>query len=462
MKRLSVFIAACAFAVACKPDPQPTPQPQPDPQPEAKVEFKIVSQNPMDFTAEGGECIIKYAITNPDESLNVSASTDVDWITETDATYAGQNEIVLVVAKNEGEARTAKVVLTYDKQYEVVVNQKAASVEPEPEPEATELPYLSAVYYGNQYGASENDYNYSLVLATSENVIDIITGEYTIYADNTYLLLDLFSDQPSPNYTLSFNVPVGEYELDLNNTCVAGTIGAEYTYLYVTGETEGIETHFVSGKVIVTEEDINVELVAEDGTEYKFHTPAVSVDNHDLFNPEGLMGEFSSLEGDLEIAFGNPSLYAEGYGDYFVVGKNSWIMYIDDYDTYQSVILELLIPYEDEIPAGEFKVTTDLTNEHIILPGYVTTSGEAMWSWYVAYGDDGYETVGQAPIVDGTVTITDNGDETFTAVCDLVDDLGNKITGECTAYFETVSPYYRKAAADTPARVKHHVVKPTR
>ena len=130
MKRLFIFIAACAFAVACKPDPQPTPQPQPEPHPEVKVEFKIVSQNPMDFTADGGECIIKYAITNPDESLNVSASMDVDWITETDATYAGQNEIVLVVAKNEGEARTAKVVLTYDKQYEVVVNQEAAPKKP--------------------------------------------------------------------------------------------------------------------------------------------------------------------------------------------------------------------------------------------------------------------------------------------------------------------------------------------
>ena len=141
MKRLSVFIAACVFAVACKPDPQPTPQPQPDPQPEAKVEFKIVSQNPMEFAAEGGDCVIRYEITNPDEGLNVSASTDVDWITETDATYAGQNEIVLVVAKNEGEARTAKIVLTYDKPYEVVVNQEAAPVEPEPEPEATELPY---------------------------------------------------------------------------------------------------------------------------------------------------------------------------------------------------------------------------------------------------------------------------------------------------------------------------------
>ena len=337
---------------------------------------------------------------------------------------------------------------------------------PEPEPEpgtaAVELPYLSAVYYGNMYGATENDYNYSLVLATTENVIDLISGEYAIFENSTYLLIDLFSDQPSDNYTLSFDVPVGEYAFDLYNTCEAGTFGAEYSYLYVTDETEGQEIHFVDGKVTVTADGITVVAEAEDGTTYKFHTPVVSVDNTDLFKPDGLPGQYSTLEGDLNIPFGYPSLYAEGYGDYYVIGKNSWIVYIDDYETLQGLILEMLVPSDEDVPVGEYKVTTDLSEDHIILPGFVTASGEAMWSWYVAYGDDGYETIGQAPIVDGTVTITDNGDETFTAVCDLVDDLGNKITGECTAYFEAVGPYYRKAAADTPARVKHHVVKPTR
>ena len=460
MKRFFFILAACAFAAACKPDPHPVPQP--DPQPEAKVEFKIVSQNPMEFTADGGDCVIKYTITNPDETLNVSASADVDWLIETDATYAGQNEIVLVVEKNEGEARTAKVVVTYDKQYEVVVNQAAAVVVPEPDkPEAVELPYLSAVYYGNMYGATADDYNYSLVLATSEKVIDIVTGEYSIYANNTYLLIDLFSDQPSENYTLSFDIPVGEYEFDQYNTCQAGTLGAEYTYLYITNDTEGEEIHFVAGKVTVTEEGISVELSAEDGTEYRFYTPVVSVDNTDLFKPDGLMGQFSTLEGDLEIPFEYPSLYAECYGDYFVVGKNSWVMYIDDYATYQSLILELLTPYEDEVPVGEFKVTSDLAEDRVVLPGFVSASGEGMWSWYVAYAEDGYDISGQAPVVDGTVIITDNGDETYTAVCDLVDDLGNKITGECTAYFESVGPYYRKVSANAPVKtkapLKHHI-----
>lgn len=333
---------------------------------------------------------------------------------------------------------------------------------PDPEPEAVELPYLSAVYYGNMYGATENDYNYSLVLATTENVIDLVSGEYAIFENSTYLLIDLFSDQPSDNYTLSFDVPVGEYAFDLYNTCEAGTFGAEYSYLYVTNETEGQEIHFVDGKVTVTAEGITVVAQAEDGTEYKFHTPVVSVDNTDLFNPDGLPGQYSTLEGDLNIPFGYPSLYAEGYGDYYVVGKNSWIVYIGDYETMQELILEMLVPYDEDVPVGEFKVTTDLSEDHIILPGFVTASGEGMWSWYVGYSEDGYDLTGQAPIVDGTVTITDNGDESYSVVCDLVDDLGNKITGECASYFEVAGPYYRKAAnANAPVKakapLKHHI-----
>ena len=137
-------------------------------------------------------------------------------------------------------------------------------------------------------------------------------------------------------------------------------------------------------------------------------------------------------------------------------------MYIGDYETMQELILEMLVPYDEDVPVGEFKVTTDLSEDHIILPGFVTASGEGMWSWYVGYSEDGYDLTGQAPIVDGTVTITDNGDESYSVVCDLVDDLGNKITGECASYFEVAGPYYRKAAnANAPVKakapLKHHI-----
>ena len=58
-----------------------------------------------------------------------------------------------------------------------------------------------------------------------------------------------------------------------------------------------------------------------------------------------------------------------------------------------------------------------------------------MWSWYSLYDYD-YSVIASAPIVGGELTIVDNGDETFTVTVDVVDDLGYKISGECTAYGE--------------------------
>lgn len=85
-----------------------------------------------------------------------------------------------------------------------------------------------------------------------------------------------------------------------------------------------------------------------------------------------------------------------------------------------------------------------------------------MWSWYALYGEDGYEVLSQAPIVDGKVTITDNGDETYTALCDLVDDLGNKITGECVAYYDSVNPYMRKSSVIRQPKAKRLSEMPVR
>lgn len=460
MKKLFLFLAACVCAVACDPDDDPITPVGPDVQDEKQeVEFKIVSSNPMEVAAEGGSCVIKYTITNPDDALTVSATADVDWVVA-NTEKTGENELVFDVAENDGEARSATITVTYDKEYEVVVNQAAAAVEPEPE--GVELPYLSAVYFGNQYGATENDYNYALVLSTEENVIDFVLGDYTITANNTYLLLDMFSSQESDNYSISFTIPEGEYVYDVDNTVSAGTVSAEYTYLYVTGEEEGEEIYFTSGKVTVTADRIEAEFVAEDGTEYRFFCNQVAVDNKDRFVGDGYQGEFSTLEDDLALPFEEPGLYAVSNGDYYVVGKNDWYLYVDDYATGHTLLLEVLIPLEDEKPVGEFVVSSDLDLDRMILPGFVSVYGEAMWSWYALYGEDGYEVYSQAPIVDGTLTITDNGDDTYNVVCDLVDDLGNKITGECVCYYEVEMPYMRKAAADRQTNAKRLSPKPVR
>lgn len=450
-RRLFLLLTVCAFAASCTPD-DPQPSPQPDPEPQPTIEFQITSDNPMEFTAEGGECVITYAIANPDEKLVVSAYAEVDWLIQAGAADAGQNEIVYVVEKNEGAARSASIVVTYDRDYEVIVNQSAASAELELQPEGEELPYLSAVYYGNQYGASEHDYNYSIVLSTMENCIDIVTGEYYLSANNTYLLLDLYSSVPAENYNVSFAVPEGEYVFDPEDSATAGTVCSYYSYLYVTDKREGIETHFVSGKVTVTSGFIQADLVAENGEEYHFHTRRTSVDNAPLFKGSGFAGEFSSLTGDLELPFEEPGYYAESLGDYYVVGKNDWYLYLDDYANGHVLMLEVLTPMDDELPVGDFAVSSDLSLDRMVLPGFVGGYGDALWSWYAYYDENGYDVLEKAPIVSGTLSIIDNGDDTYTAVCDFVDDLGNRITGECTGCFESPGYMNRLSAERTSGR----------
>ena len=120
-------------------------------------------------------------------------------------------------------------------------------------------------YFGNQYGATEADYNYSVVLATIENCVDIISGEQYVYPDNTYLYLDLYADSPSANYNVEFTIPEGEYHLDLECSSTAGTLGGEYTMLYIADEAEGVEIHFVDGVVKVSAEGIEARFTDEAG-----------------------------------------------------------------------------------------------------------------------------------------------------------------------------------------------------
>lgn len=521
MRKLFCLFALVAMAlVSCedlksddkgkKPDVPPT------------IEFQITSGTSMSIGAEGGELVIRYAITNPDESLSVTAATDVDWISESDALDAPENEIHFVVAANDvEESRSATIVVTYDREYEVVVNQEALYIPPVSDPEFTItsenpvlavadggfyyfeyeltnpvegvnveakcdaewitelvvdtdiiyftvsanrttdartatieatygdikrelvvnqsndpdlLPYLSGIYFGSDYGATENDYNYSLAIATHPYVFDIVTGESIILEGNKYLFIDLYSNVAAENYNISFTVPAGEYTLDVEDSAVAGTIGARYTSLYdATGE--GVETFFVSGKVVVTDSCITAQLVGEDGLEYTFFSEQVFVDNSKQFNSSGFLGDFSTLEGDLNIPFANPSLYAECYDDYYVIGKNLWVVSLDDYgDAWHNLVLEILAPMGED-PIGVFEVGTDLNNERMLLPGFVDSYGVTTWSWYYLR-DLSLEVLGKAPIIGGKLTITDNGDGTHTATVDLVDSLGNNITGECTAYYE--------------------------
>lgn len=306
-----------------------------------------------------------------------------------------------------------------------------AAEQPEPQPDAVELPYLSGLYFGNQYGATVEDYNYSVVLATTPNCFDTITGDVLIVDNSQYLFLDIYAGTPAEEYNIRFTIPEGTYSIDLKDSAVAGTVGYKYSSLYTTNDTTGTEVFFVSGTVTVSDNTILAVLLGDDGVEYRFSCPTASVDNSQNFGPTFAPGEQSTLEGDLEVAFSQGVIFSDNYGDYYVVGKNNWYLYVKDEATGDTFTLELLAPMTDPMPIGRFPVTRDLNEAQMVLPGYVN-AGEIMWSWYCFYDQNGIVTV-SAPIDTGEVTITDNGDETVSVTIDVVDDMGNKITGTCTA-----------------------------
>lgn len=406
--------------------------------------FALVAET-IEVDAKGGDVDVVYEWNHTPQEDLIEVTSSVDWIV-VEAVHKISTR--LVVAENTAnEPRSATVRVAYlDSEATVTINQAGVPI---PEVTYTELPYLSGVYFDNQYGATESDYNYSLTLSTNDNCVDIVTGEITLLENSTYLFLDLYASEPAENLNVRFNVPVGEYTLDVEDSAVAGTIGAYYSSLYITDDVEGQEIFFVEGSVTVTAEGIEAKLYDDAGNEYHYFCPQTVVDNSDNFGPAWAPAEQSTLTGDLNVEFVDGAIYAECYGDYYVIGKNTWMYFVDDYATGDSFCFELLADVDAEYPVGTFPISNDLNNAQMALPGYVNSDGNTMWSWYSLY-DDHYDVVGAAPIVGGEVDITDNGDDTFTVTINVVDDLGYEITGECVAYGE-----FYGTRANAPRRVLH-------
>lgn len=435
MKKLLSLLALCAMTmVSCeslfgddepkKPvDPVDTPKEPEEPE-QPEIEFQLTSENVVEITAQGGEFVITYAITNPDETLAVEVATEAKWIALSDALDATPYEVHLFVEANQSvEPRSAEVEVSYGEfKANVIVNQAA---------DEELLPYLSGIYFGDM-DCGDGCYNYNVVLATAENVLDVVTGDYYIAEGNKYLFLDIFASEPSANYNAQFAVPEGTYTFDVENTAMAGTVGAEYSYFY-DATAEGEQVNFTEGVVVVSKEYIEATFKSAEGKEYHYYTVTTSVDNRPLFKGNGKSGVFSTLEDNLVMEFESPSLYAECYYDYYVIGKDMWILYIDDYATSQGLVMELLVPM-GEAPVGKFPVCSDLTKERMALPGFVDGYGDAWWSWLFIY--DGYAVVGEAPVVSGDLEIVDDGVGTYTATFSFVDDKGFTISGSCTSYFE--------------------------
>lgn len=397
-----------------------------------KTTFTITKNSVYNVISLGADIAVNYKITKPIEGVTVSATTSEDWITETKAL---KNAVVFTVAKNESDiARTATITLTYsDFVHTVTITQSAAGAELS---EYTEFEHLSGFYLGTHDGATDKDHHYSLIMGESGNCIDLATGDLNLEKGKHYLFFDLYSSTMPEKLNREFSIPVGNYVLDHANSATAGTISELPTYLYREDGKSGITTEFVNGSITVTEECIYANFVDKNGKEYKYCCTTPWVDNITNFGSFYPAKNLSTLEGDRKVEFGEVDAYASTSGDKYLISKNYWNIFIIDNSTGHCFDFVLLSDICDSIPTGLFPISADLSKESIVLPGYANCENIPVWSWYTHYTND-RDIISSAPIVGGEISIEDNGDNTHTISVDVVDDLGNKLTGVCIAPFKT-------------------------
>ena len=324
---------------------------------------------------------------------------------------------------------------------------------------------VSGMYYGNAYSASENVYNYGVVLAGHSNVYDLMTGGVDLLPDNQYLFLDIFSEVASTNYSISFKLPNGVYNLDVENTTNALTLGSEYSYIIsVNADNEVEETRFTNGTVTITDNLIEAMLLGVDGKMYHIQCPNNVVDNSATYGAMELEGYPSTLEGNHTVSYteGNCEVWAEPYGDYLGVNKNMWVLYVDEFKadgSIEEIQLMLLVDPAKESPAGTYEISGDITKETALF-GYIDPFyGQFNGCWWMTLDAEWYTTA-YAPLKSGSVTLTVEGEICSVSV-NAVDDLGNKVTGTCNnaSYVYAGAGGYSLSKCSTAAKAANHVKK---
>lgn len=89
----------------------------------------ITSENPMEMGQDGGIGTIEYTIENPVQGVELTASANVNWISQV---TVQSEKIIFQVAANTGAAREATITATYGMLEEKVTVKQAEYVAPAP------------------------------------------------------------------------------------------------------------------------------------------------------------------------------------------------------------------------------------------------------------------------------------------------------------------------------------------
>ena len=437
MKRLFSFVlmaavmsfASCELLQTEAPAETPGNTEQPG---DVEPKITLTSASLIEVPAEGAVCTINYTAEG---EATVIATTDNPQMVDTINTNTKGVVRINVTENRVAESREANLIITYGSSSAIVKIQQAAAEKSESVVVNVAANQLVGNYYGEQLADGVGHY---WIILTKDGFVN-----GSVVAGGEYFRLDLVA--PLTDKTENITLPDGDYRFDPALTYEPFTIVdlGNTDYSWVDNAMEGWAMTLVDASLSVRGN--RIELVAFTAeAEYN-----VTFEGEYSLTPPYVITDYvSSLTQDTVINVSNCSASYNSYGDYWECGYNNWCIEFvcdDGYNYGPYLVLDLISSSAADF-VGTY-VASGFTQEDstkpdfrdgVFVPGFrvSSTSDLLLGSLYMVYKDG--LCVSQAPLYDGTVTITRIANNYYNIVVDARDDAPkqNKITLDWTGYID--------------------------
>lgn len=402
--------------------------------PKHDPELELTSEETLRVDREGGEFEITYNLLHASFGTTVGAKVvNSDMITAVDTSTKGK--VFITISENTTDAiREGAVIVSYESlSFTVLVQQDYTAVDQPAVRRDIVANQLVGNFYGDNLAAGVGHY---WIILTKDGFVD-----GAAVAGGEYFRLDLMA--PMPEDMDNIRIPDGEYRFDLSMNRDEFTIIdiGNTDYSWVDEDMEGWALPLEDAKLTVNGNRFELEAFV-DNTDYH-----VTFEGDYSLTTSIINDYVSSLTQDTVIDVSNCSASVNSYGDYWDCGYNNWcIEFVCNdgmkYGTY--LVIDFLnnstTDFTGTYVASGFSAEDETMPDFradVFIPGFRVADDAdlLLGSLFMVYKDG--LCVSQAPLYEGSVTITSNGDGTYTVVIDALDDAPqqNRITLTWTGNF---------------------------
>ena len=397
----------------------------------AEPKLELTSNDRLRVEKRGGNFEITYILDNVADNAVVKATiVNSAMITEADTKVRGV--VSIAISENPtDELREGAVVVSYGAlSFTVIIEQTGEAAIERVDIVANQL---VGSYYGDNLAEGVGHY---WIILTKDGFVD-----GSVVVDGEYFRLDILAPMPANGEDVT--IPDGDYRFDRTLAYEPFTIidinNTDYTW--VDENMDGWAIPFDNATMSV--KGSHLELVVLVGNT-EFH---VSFSGDYSLSSTIITDHVSSLTQDTVIDVSNCKATVSNFGDYWHCGYNNWCIEFTcldglKYGTY--VVIDYLSSSTTDFTGtfvasgfSEEDATMPDFRANVFIPGFRVSEDAdlLLGSLFMVYRDG--MCVSQAPIYEGTVTITPNSDGTHAIVIDALDDAPqqNKITLTWTGNF---------------------------